>query len=1161
MPEASYNMTCQVDPVTADNALVYSSLNNATLAAGESEASAAMAASSALAAATLATLAVASKNAAFSSETLASESAAASVTKANIATSKATQATIQRELAHKWASESEAVWVSDGVNVPGFSAYHWAKQAQQQNGLTTGGIAQYIADGVADYITYNAIGNSLATTALGTRINQIDAIDARTQADALIMLQEIVDRGIAITNEQTLRLEGEEQLAQDITTLSATMVANIAAAVLVESSARATDYDATAMVMSLLTAQLNDPVTGLPKTRADILTESTARVTENTALASSVTTLQTTIGSHTTAIETAQTVVAGINAKYTVKIDANGYVSGYGLASETNTVTGAALSSFAIRADTFSIGAPAVPASAGQVAVAASKVYPFTVLTTKSEPDINGKVIQPGVYMDSAFITNIAANQVDTRGLTIKDAAGNVLFGSGTGLDFANVTGISRPAPNATVGASFLQTYTFDVTTLSNVISSDFTALPAALTYNSNILKQVSATTSDYNNLVYSKIPNTVSASTCIGSVFTTPTHEYTTGQRVTYSYTSGAIPGLVNNTSYYAIKLSNTTFQLASSLGNATANVPLAITASMNSSAAAIIPSSLDINTDVFGSTTTNNYLAGLPLKYVGTLPGLTSGDTYYAIPIPGSTTTFKVATSYSNALLTTTAIVPTALDINGKFTCASNTIASGTRVLYTTASLIPGLNLTTNYYYARLSSTEFKLATTVPLATGASPSFFVADVIPSAINVTTHIITVNSNPFPNGMGVKLTTAIGGLVANTLYYAVQSTGTTLGLVTTEQRVLDHNANPNGLTLTALATSAKGTTFTTAGAVPETGTEVKYITTTTQLGGLVKNSFYFIIKISTTTFKLATTKDKATALTPNINITGTPTLIMKTSSSFVAPLATLTAIIPATSKIYYPTVTVSGTTNATAATFTTTFAVSLDSATGLNTVKFTPAITDAKFVPNTSTGKTVSFRVPNASSYLMAGINNKDTISSYGNMFAAFEIKGASYNIWINGVKKWDVDAIGGVSANTLFTIVYSQLTGQLRFFVNESEVYGGLSVSNAPMGFVAAFKTLDSSINSIVTGASLTSIVLKDDNNIQGRLTNSNASTFIADAAITSAMIGSVQLVGKNAFSVKSTTQFGARMEMDCEVIKIFDETSTSGTTGLRVKLGNLDA
>ena len=461
-------MTCQVNPVTADNALVYSSLNNATLAAGESEASAAMAASSALAAATAATAAITAKNAAFSSETLASGSAATAVTKAYVVQSKAEEATMQRELAHKWASESEAVWVSDGVNVPGFSAYHWAKHAEQQNGLTTGGIAQYIADGVADYILYNHIGDSLLNTALGTRIEQIDIIDARTRADALITLQEIIDRSTAIINERTLRIEGEEQLAQTIDTLSATTVANIAAAVLVESSARATDYDASAMVMSLLTAQLNDPITGLPKTRADILTETTTRVTENTALASSistlsstfnttisnvsaaiqteattrasqdsalassVTTLQTTVGDNTTAIETAQTAVDGVNAKITVKIDANGYVSGYGLLSETDTVTGTPLSSFAIRADTFSIGAPAVPASAGQAAVAASKVYPLVVKTT--EETIDGVDFPPGVYIDSAFITKISASQINTRGLTIKDDAGNVIFSSGTKL-------------------------------------------------------------------------------------------------------------------------------------------------------------------------------------------------------------------------------------------------------------------------------------------------------------------------------------------------------------------------------------------------------------------------------------------------------------------------------------------------------------------------------------------------------------------------------------------------------------------------------------------------------------------------------------------------------------------------------------------------------
>ena len=482
-------MTCSIPPVVEDNELVYSSLSNAVIAAGESSFSAAMAASSARAAATAATLAVSSKNAAFSSETLASDSAAVATTKSYNATIKAGEAKMERDSAHKWASEKEAVWVSDGVNVPGFSAYHWAKQAQHENGLTKGTIAQHITDGVANYITYNAIGNSLLNTALGTRIDQIDIIDARTRADALITLQEIIDRGTAITNERILRLEGEEQLAQTIDTLSATTVANIAAAVLVESSARATDYDASAMVMSLLTAQLNDPVTGLEKTRADILTESEVRVTdqeamastietliatyntaissasaaiqneqttrasENSALAESITTLQASVGSQTTSIQVAQSVVDGINAKYTVKIDNNGYVSGYGLLSTA--VDGIPVSSFAIRADTFSIGAPAVPASAGQGAVAASKVYPFIVKTTKEI--IDGTLFQPGVYMNNAFITKLTSDQIDTRGLTIRDDAGYVIFGSGSGigdfgsgLDYSHVGGGTAPAPNAT---------------------------------------------------------------------------------------------------------------------------------------------------------------------------------------------------------------------------------------------------------------------------------------------------------------------------------------------------------------------------------------------------------------------------------------------------------------------------------------------------------------------------------------------------------------------------------------------------------------------------------------------------------------------------------------------------------------------------------------
>jgi predicted phage tail protein len=71
-------------------------------------------------------------------------------------------------------------------------------------------------------------------------------------------------------------------------------------------------------------------------------------------------------------------------------------------------------------------------------------------------------------------------------------------------------------------------------------------------------------------------------------------------------------------------------------------------------------------------------------------------------------------------------------------------------------------------------------------------------------------------------------------------------------------------------------------------------------------------------------------------------------------------------------------------------------------------------------------------------------------------------------------------------------------------------------------------------------------------------KLTASNATTFIDDAAIPAALIGSIALVGTSNFSVKSGTA-GARMEMDSQVIKIY--SSSNGIDVLRVKLGNLSA
>jgi Domain of unknown function (DUF1983) len=123
-----------------------------------------------------------------------------------------------------------------------------------------------------------------------------------------------------------------------------------------------------------------------------------------------LTDLQVKAGNNTALIqqETAAraTVDGQMMAKYTVKVDLNGHVSGFGLMSEAN--NGATVSSFIVRADKFAIGSPN-----NGVAV------PFVVRTYWSE--YKGIPVPPGVFIDNAFIENgsitnakIGLAQVDT---------------------------------------------------------------------------------------------------------------------------------------------------------------------------------------------------------------------------------------------------------------------------------------------------------------------------------------------------------------------------------------------------------------------------------------------------------------------------------------------------------------------------------------------------------------------------------------------------------------------------------------------------------------------------------------------------------------------------------------------------------------------------
>ena len=115
-------------------------------------------------------------------------------------------------------------------------------------------------------------------------------------------------------------------------------------------------------------------------------------LTNNTA--TTVQTLSSTVAGNTTSVQTLSTTVDGISGAYTVKIDNNGYVTGFGLASTANDAT--PFSEFAVRADRFYVASPSGPGI--------TPIIPFVVNTTTQT--VNGVTVPAGVYMDAAYIKN-----------------------------------------------------------------------------------------------------------------------------------------------------------------------------------------------------------------------------------------------------------------------------------------------------------------------------------------------------------------------------------------------------------------------------------------------------------------------------------------------------------------------------------------------------------------------------------------------------------------------------------------------------------------------------------------------------------------------------------------------------------------------------------
>ena len=281
-----------------------------------------------------------------------------------------------------------------------------------------------VVDGNTAAIQSEATTRATADSALSTRI---DTIVAQAGGDAETILA-------AITQEQTARIDADSALSSSITNVQS--VVNTKNRTYLQTSAPTgtlvvgdvwydtadnnrpyrwsgtawvdtTDTRITANVAAIsseattranadsaLSSRIDAVVATANGNTAAIQSEATTRAAADSANAGAITTLQTTVGGHTTSIQTLTSTTDGLSGKYAVKIDNNGYVTGFGLASVAN--NGAVTSTFAVRADSFYIANPEGPG--------VSPAMPFIVRTTPVT--IGGETVAAGVYVRDAFIQN-----------------------------------------------------------------------------------------------------------------------------------------------------------------------------------------------------------------------------------------------------------------------------------------------------------------------------------------------------------------------------------------------------------------------------------------------------------------------------------------------------------------------------------------------------------------------------------------------------------------------------------------------------------------------------------------------------------------------------------------------------------------------------------
>ena len=338
--------------------------------------------------------------------------------------------------------QSGAFLTADDLNTSDRQNFFLVQEVQDQiTAYLSESILRFADSGTSGSLTPTQLIESVAQEVLNsellaelqTRIGDID-----TNAQSLIeqtlrvdIIQDFIDEfegvgfGTFVLDEQQSRITGDSALQAQLDVIGAYGPGQTSF-ILDLDTVRVGPTETLATRLSLIASESADNA-------AAIVTEASTRASADTAIASDVTTLSTTVGGHTTSIATNVSSIDGIQAKYTVKIDNNGYLSGYGLISTAN--NGVPTSEFIVLADKFAIVHPGD-----------SPVVPFIVTggVTYMQNVVVGSTVRQG---QTAYDTGTGFFLGTSGGVpkfSLGDASGNKLTWDGSVLAISGSLNIAN---------------------------------------------------------------------------------------------------------------------------------------------------------------------------------------------------------------------------------------------------------------------------------------------------------------------------------------------------------------------------------------------------------------------------------------------------------------------------------------------------------------------------------------------------------------------------------------------------------------------------------------------------------------------------------------------------------------------------------------------